>query len=219
MVGLFLAVAACETHDAPPLEESPAPVAPSPADEIAQRIANRSGDPYALAELRFTFVVERDGAEVARRSHLWCPAERVVQVNTAEGVQWAPTDARPAAEGPAAAYEAFVNDGYWLFAASKVFDPGVTRAIDEGDLRLTFQDVGVTPGDTYWFEANSDGEVRGWRFRLESGSEGRFDFSDYQDVGGLHVALRKTSEHTVIRFEDVAAAARCSITPRESTQQ
>ncbi len=159
-------------------------------------------------------MVERDGEEVARRSHLWCPAERVVQVTTAEGVQWAPTDARPDAEGPAAAYEAFVNDGYWLFATSKVFDPGVTRTLEEDDLRLTFQDVGVTPGDTYWFEARPDGEVSAWRFRLESGNEGRFEFEDYQDVGGLHLALRKTSEHTVIRFENVATAESCSITPR-----
>ncbi|PAP77045.1 hypothetical protein [Rubrivirga marina] len=75
----------------------------------------------------------------------------------------------------------FVNDGYWLLAPLKVLDPGVRRAVEARDgadrLALSFDGVGLTPGDRYWIEVDEvSGAMTGWSFLLESGNEGRFQW-------------------------------------------
>ncbi len=61
------------------------------------------------------------------------------------------------------AYEAFINDTYWLLMPYKMKDPGVhlnyageeTRDGRAYDLvELTFEDVGLTPRDHYWAHVN-----------------------------------------------------------------
>jgi len=61
------------------------------------------------------------------------------------------------------AYEAWINDTYWLLMPYKMKDPGVhlgyageeTRDGEEYDLvELTFEDVGLTPRDRYWAHVN-----------------------------------------------------------------
>lgn len=73
------------------------------------------------------------------------------------------------------AYERFINDTYWLLAPFKVFDPGVNRTYvsdsstaDHDVLRLTFGDVGLTPGDTYWLYVSTEtGQLDQWAFHLQ----------------------------------------------------
>lgn len=73
------------------------------------------------------------------------------------------------------AYGRFINDTYWLLAPLKVYDPGVNRqyaadsstAEHEG-LRLTFGEVGLTPGDTYWlYVSNETGRLDRWSMHLQ----------------------------------------------------
>ena len=61
------------------------------------------------------------------------------------------------------AYEAWVNDTYWLLMPFKMKDPGVhlkyageeRRNGDEYDMvELSFDDVGLTPRDRYWAHVN-----------------------------------------------------------------
>jgi hypothetical protein len=61
------------------------------------------------------------------------------------------------------AYARFVNDSYWLLMPLKMKDPGVNLDYDgevkrDGEtydvVKLTFDHVGLTPGDTYWVFVN-----------------------------------------------------------------
>ena len=78
------------------------------------------------------------------------------------------------------AYEAHINDTYWLLAPTKLFDAGVTRSLDPDSsragapvLRLAFAGgIGMTPGDRYWlFPDSATGRLAAWQFHLE-GSDG-----------------------------------------------
>jgi hypothetical protein len=81
------------------------------------------------------------------------------------------------------AYGAWVNDTYWLLMPYKLFDPGVQlhyegeEALDgkpHDKVRLTFEQVGLTPGDTYWVYFNRDtGLVDRWSYVLEGWEKGR----------------------------------------------
>jgi len=76
------------------------------------------------------------------------------------------------------AYRSFVNDTYWLLQPTKLFDPGVTRAFEadssrEGQsvVRLSFDRVGLTPGDRYWlYFAPGQALPAAWRFHLQGDS-------------------------------------------------
>jgi hypothetical protein len=73
------------------------------------------------------------------------------------------------------AYGRFVNDTYWLLAPLKVFDSGVNRAYaadsstaEHDVLHLTFGEVGLTPGDEYWFYVSTEtGQLDRWAFHLQ----------------------------------------------------
>lgn len=200
--------------EAPPME---------PLEARTFLLGMRSGRIYDQAEIRFRFIVEVGGEERVRRTHTWCPEQgrvRVEGLRREDGTAIEPltvaADGTGLTEGSdaRAAYEAFVNDGYWLYAPSKLEDPGVVRALEGDELRVSFgDDVGVTPGDTYWFESDDQGRVTGWRFRLQSGREGAFDWTEHRDVGPLHLSMRREQRDgdAVIRFEDVAVGRVCSL--------
>ena len=110
------------------------------------------------------------------------------------------------------AYERYINDSYWLLAPLKLFDPGVRRALapDSSDaetevLLLSFENVGLTPGDRYWLRADSTGRLLTWTFALESGGQGFYRWTDYADlptpVGSLHLAQRKGTASRAILTE------------------
>jgi hypothetical protein len=124
-----------------------------------------------------------------RRDHLWdrwtgdlrLEAEDSVvlmNVGTREGRAWkngqelAGTELAEALDG---GYKAWVNDSYWLIMPYKLKDSGVTlthvgagqtEAGEVADiLRLTFEDVGVTPQNKYhvWVARDTD-LVEQWAF-------------------------------------------------------
>jgi hypothetical protein len=75
------------------------------------------------------------------------------------------------------AYGAWINDTYWLLAPYKLRDPGVSLSHDGTEtvdgvayetLKLTFEGVGLTPGDTYWMYVHPEtGLVDRWTYVLE----------------------------------------------------
>ena len=102
------------------------------------------------------------------------------------------------------AWSMFVNDQYWLLASTKVQDLGVIRTADGNDLRLFFQGVGLTPGDSYLLHANDQGDILGWEYLLESGRSGTWNWAAPTEVGGLRLSLeRTTTEDRRIRFQNV----------------
>jgi hypothetical protein len=159
----------------------------------------------ALPGLAFEWAVVRDSVEVVRTRHVWDKAGDRVRSEWPGGddsmfvavYQPSRFDADApegdvalngvalvgpeAAERLAEANSRFVNDGYWLLAPLKVLDPGVRRAVEARDgadrLALSFDGVGLTPGDRYWIEVDDvSGTMTGWSFLLESGNEGRFQW-------------------------------------------
>lgn len=75
------------------------------------------------------------------------------------------------------AYGAWINDTYWLVMPYKLRDPGVVLS-DAGEetidgqvydkVKLSFESVGLTPGDHYWAYLNrATGLMDRWAYHLE----------------------------------------------------
>ncbi len=200
-LALLLALAACESPDAPRLE--------TPADSMAWRVAEGAGGLKAwnaLPGVAFEWAVVVDSTERVRTRHVWdkqkgrvrsewrIGADSVaVALYNLEGFDPEAPDGSVAINGRllrgaeaterlAEANARFVNDGYWMLAPLKVLDPGVKRSVERRDgfdrLALSFDGVGLTPGDRYWIEVDDvTGSMTGWTYRLEgSDSEGGWDW-------------------------------------------
>lgn len=91
--------------------------------------------------------------------------------------QGKPAEGEKAAELLKNAYAAWINDTYWLLAPYKLRDPGVNLSyagresvdgVNYDKLQLTFESVGLTPGDTYWMYLHPEtGRVDRWAYVLE----------------------------------------------------
>ncbi len=153
------------------------------AVEVAKRTLAAMGGEAAFARLRtlrFDFVVERGGKEVARRGHLWDRHDGRYRASwkTEDGKTVValfdvndPKKGRAWLDGKAASgeelgklledgYGLFINDTYWLLMPAKMLDPGVHLAY-EGEknetgrlydvVHVSFDGgVGLTPKDNYW---------------------------------------------------------------------
>ncbi|GAB5520464.1 MAG: hypothetical protein RhofKO_27150 [Rhodothermales bacterium] len=202
------------------------------ADSVALAALNASGGADALAALRylrFNFGFDRNGEVSVGREHLW---DRVTgryrveweggedstyvvlfNVNDHEAGQTYLNGQAVAEEDNASllqrAYSGYINDTYWLLFPAKLLDPGVNRAYiadssnaERDVITLTFEGVGLTPGDTYWvYVDKASGLVNQWAFRLQNAdadSEPRFyKWLDYQALqtpaGPVNLSPRKES--------------------------
>lgn len=150
----------------------------------------------ATRNLVFTFAVQ-DGDEIAvERTHFWDKWEQMHRVegtsrdgqsfvvienlDTKDGMAW--LDGQRL-EGDALrqwldrAWSMWVNDTYWLLMPYKMRDPGVNLTWEGEEtigktvydkLHLSFERVGLTPGDQYWAWINREtGLMDQWAFILE----------------------------------------------------
>ena len=188
------------------------PLSPLDAQAVAALVATTCGNPYDLAEISFTFVVEVEGQETLRRRHVWSPREGTLSVTEGERTvvltQLYPYIASEAeSEAAIQAWSAFVNDSYWLLAPCKAQDPGVQVLLDDqGRLELRFgEGVGLTPGDRYWLTVDESGRVTRWDYLLQTGAIGGWTWTDYGLHGGLMLSTRRVSDEgtAVIRFEEL----------------
>lgn len=188
----------------------------------------------------FTFNVEREGKIVASYAQKWDrftgdyrvsgknrEGEDVavsMNVNTKQGKAW--KNGQEVADPKdllTFGYRRFINDTYWLLMGFKTFDPGVTRAY-EGEksdaaghvydvVRLSFDKVGLTPGDVYWMWVNRDsGLVDEWHMRLE-GSKPEDEpsvvlFHDYNRFNNLLISTRREikGKGQFIRLDDITVS-------------
>ncbi len=120
------------------------------------------------------------------------------------------------------AYGRFINDSYWLIMPYKLKDPGVVltyegQAERDGSqfdvLKVTFENVGLTPGDTYWaYIDRKDHLMKRWEYFLEGWDADRertaTTWEDWRDFGGVRLALNKRFDgrDTRIYFENVKVA-------------
>ena len=106
----------------------------------------------------------------------------------------------------------------------KLDDPGVTVVTDGAAdvagaacdrLKVTFDHVGLTPGDTYWaYIDRATHRMIRWGFILEgeagpTATESLWDWTGWRDVGGVLIAPARVQvadpDRTVIRFENLEA--------------
>ena len=183
--------------------------------------------------LRFDFAVERDGKTVMRRAHTWDKwtgryrleastreGEAYVvllNINTKDGRAWlkgTELQGDEAAKYVEQGYAAWVNDTYWLLMPYKMKDPGVSLALDGEDkkggeawdkLRLTFDNVGLTPKDRYWAYVNrKTGLVDRWAYVLkgENKPPTTFTWQNWKKYGNVMLAddRRNPADGTRIYF-------------------
>ena len=111
------------------------------------------------------------------------------------------------------AYGRFINDTYWLLAPLKVYDSGVNRhyAADSSTaehevLRLTFGDVGLTPGDTYWFSVPAEtGRLDRWSMHLqgmgEEAAPRSYTWTDYVTLEAPDGDVTLATRHEAVEGE------------------
>lgn len=212
------------------------------ADDVAKRaIETLAGPAWEKARyIAFTFNVERDGKTVASFPQRWdrytgdyrvsgtdqSGANFVISmnVNTKQGKAWknGALVADPA-EMLTTGYRRFINDTYWLLMPLKAMDPGVHREYagakndDCGNtwdvVRLSFDSVGLTPGDQYWMWVNRNTDlVDQWHMKLQSAKPEDqpvpIDFRDYRRIGGLLLSTRREvrGKAQVIHLDDITVS-------------
>lgn len=187
--------------------------------------------------LSFEFVSYREGKEAARFSHRWNRRTNaaVVSGTGRDGKRWevrfgdlfarrgtAMLDGAPAHDSMVTrlldnAYARFINDSYWLLMPLKLLDKGVNhRRLEDTTiggrryetLALSFEKVGLTPGDQYWLYIDPKTKrVARWRFLLQSGNTGEYTWEEYERVGPVTLprVRRLANGQVAIRFENVKA--------------
>ncbi len=188
------------------LGAEPAPAAPPPAT-LLDRVVARAGYPYREPGLAFTF--EAGGTA---RAHRWDIPGRKAEVRwTAKSGEVCTVTVPVPYTGDDAlqkeAWALFTNDQYWLLAPSKWKDPGTHVETRDNDLVITFDGVGLTPGDRYVAHVDPvTADVTGWEYVLEGGRTGAWTWAPPTAVGGLHLSLERTSPERTIRFTGVTSA-------------
>jgi len=188
--------------------------------------ANMGGmDNYRAAQqLSFTFVSKIEDQIKTKREHLWDKSSGnyvltvfdldtndiynvYFNVNTRWGTSYKNGIAVSAEENKKLleqAYHAFINDTYWLLVPAKLRDPGVHIQLEKQMsavagktvIRLSFDNVGLTPGDQYWLFVDDSGQIVRWTFILQSDRKGDFTWENVKDCGaGLRFATRKRSTY------------------------
>ncbi|MDA8019152.1 MAG: hypothetical protein MPN21_17065 [Thermoanaerobaculia bacterium] len=141
----------------------------------------RDGDSYVI-------LLDLHSPADARQGDAWLNGEKLSGDDEAQRLDYA--------------WSAWINDVYWLLMPLKLRDPGVhltsegTEEIDGTNyqkVKLTFDGVGLTPGDTYWawFEPKT-GLMRRWAYHLENWEADReptaWDWLDWQTYGDVKMS-------------------------------
>jgi hypothetical protein len=134
-------------------------------------------------------------------------------------VAWKDKDVRVNLAEPAenddakAAFSRWTNDSYWLLAPLKVLDPGVKLSYegqkDVGGtkceaLRLSFEQVGLTPQDQYVFYIDPATKLlHAWDYINKAGEVTHGTWEKYVDHAGLKLSTEHNFGGRIIRFADI----------------
>jgi hypothetical protein len=221
---ILAALAATAPREAPAANAPPADAkAVAVADKVMHSLGG--ADAWnGLHYLRFDFAVDRGGKTLVRRAHTWDKwtgqyrfeatgkeGEAIVvlmNVNTREGsafVKGKKVEGEGLKKHLDDAYASWVNDSYWLLMPYKMKDPGVILAYDGAEtkgsdtwdkVRLTFDNVGLTPKDKYWaFVNRKTGLVDRWDFVLkgENKPPSSFAWKNWKAFGKVMLADDRVS--------------------------
>jgi len=183
LVSCLVLVAACRGE--PKSSSATAAHAPTPAEAVAERVMNTLGGRSAWDDTRCI-----SWLFMGRRRLVWDKQTGDVRVESGDQVTFVNVHTRQgrafvkgvevvdeAAKASALekAYGAFINDSYWMFMPYKLRDPGAnlvllgpreTKAGRAAEvLELTFDEVGLTPGNRYLvYVGMESGLVEQWDF-------------------------------------------------------
>lgn len=175
----------------------------NPALTEAQTIALKNGITAwdKVKEIGFTFNVDRNGNNVARRSWLWKPkTQDVVMIINGDTIAY---NRKRIDSTAIAADRGFINDKFWLLAPYQlVWDTGATITVQDTatapiskktSRKLTIlygNEGGYTPGDAYDFYYNQDYIIDEWVFRKANAKSASMTttFEAYKNIAGLNIA-------------------------------
>jgi hypothetical protein len=188
-----------------PAAEPAPPSRLSEADALAAAVAEASGAAVwpKVSRLRFTFNVESEGKLAMSADHDWDVRANKATV-TWKGKSVTIDLADPGDSDDAkTAFQRWTNDTYWILMPLKLFDAGVVRTLQPDQqhdgrtyrvLRLSFQGVGLTPGDQYDLLIDPETHlVRHWDYMPNPERKARFSWDNYQPYGGLKLAVEHKS--------------------------
>lgn len=215
---LVLSVLAGTTARARAASTPSDPAAVKLADRVMDALGGRARWD-ALPGLHWTFGVSVNDTVRVTRTHWWDKrtgwhrvegTDRagkrflvIHRLQTPEGAAW--MDGQLLAEGDSLrrvllnADAMWVNDTYWMLMPYKLRDPGVTLK-DAGEvtrdgkryqrLALSFDHVGLTPGDRYWVDVDArTARVERWEMILQSdppaGPPKAYTWEGWEQHGGL----------------------------------
>lgn len=129
-------------------------------------------------------------------------------INSRQGQAWLngeSLDGPKLADWLERAYGAWINDVYWLLMPYKLLDPGVhldyageetLDGVVYDKLKLTFDEVGLTPGDTYWAYLNREtGLMDRWSYFLQDWEQDRqptqWLWTDWDRYGKILLSPRR----------------------------
>ena len=154
-----------------------------------------------VEEIGFTFNVDRNGNNVAKRSWLWKPkTQDVVMIMNGDSIVYNRKDIDSTAM---AADRGFINDKFWLLAPYQlVWDEGTSITVQDTatapiskklskKLTILYGDAGgYTPGDAYDFYYEEDFIIDEWVFRKANTKTASMTttFEGYQNHSGLNIA-------------------------------
>lgn len=131
-------------------------------------------------------------------------------INTQEGKAWRngkELSGKEAEKFLKLSYGAWVNDTYWLLMPYKMKDPGVVLK-DAGTekvgnlvyqkIQLSFDHVGLTPGDRYWAYINPQTHLMDqWAYILQSmdpkGPATQWRWEDWKKYGNIMLASKRVN--------------------------
>lgn len=230
------------TDDASTMPPPPAlPTLETHADSVAMQVYEAMGGATAWAAaplLRFDFAFGNAENRRIISKHLWHRHSGDYRVEWVEGADSVYTvlfnvntrDGDAYLNGTAVdstvtaalldrAYRRYINDTYWFLMPIKLLDPGVNRqhVPDSSDattdvIRLTFGEVGLTPGDQYWVYVDKEtGRVKKWAYVLERNPDAPpryWEWTGYEShttpAGEVWVATAKVAGETTL-FTDAVA--------------
>ena len=186
------------------------------AQELAEQVMKVSGADVwpKVKRIQFTFNVESGGKMAISAKHDWNLRDGTDTV-TWNGKTVTVDLSQANGDGDAkAAYQRWTNDSYWLLAPLKLKDGGVTLAhngtqqVDGAEylvLHLTFQNVGLTPGDQYNLYIDPQTHlVRLWDYMPSPEKSLRATWEEYQNFNGLTLSTSHQMGERTIRFTDVS---------------
>ncbi|MEO1030876.1 MAG: hypothetical protein AAFX55_05705 [Bacteroidota bacterium] len=177
---------------------------------IAEKIANAHGfeNWKNVAEVRFTFKVDRDTIKGKGRSWVWRPKDDKVKMTIGETeVAYSRRQIDSAHIG---ADQGFINDKFWLLvpfqlvwdASATISEPKeMVSPIKKDSLQmitLTYPNDsgGYTPGDAYDIFFDDKYMIREWVFRQGNSEKPSLTttFENYKDFNGIKIAIDHKQE-------------------------